>query len=266
MDVTNASPDIDCAVLQPPTAFDLVLFDLDGTLIDPAGGITGGIAHALRTLAMPVPDDAGLMAMIGPKLADALVTIAGVPEESVAETIAVYRAWYREHGMGMSTVYPGTRELLAQLKHDGMHLAVATQKPEPLAVELLGIHGLAEYFSVIRGSNADETLMPGDPGYRAGKAEIIAAAISAVSATSLAKPSNAIMVGDRHQDIRGAHSNGLDCIGVAWGFAADGELETAGVAAVVHSTQELAAELVQPSWLASTTATTSAKEAGHGTV
>ncbi|MCU6480868.1 HAD hydrolase-like protein [Arthrobacter sp. A2-55] len=47
------------------------------------------------------------------------------------------------------------------------------------------------------------------------------------------------MVGDRHQDVHGARSNGLDCIGVSWGFAPDGELAAAGAAAVVHSAAEL---------------------------
>ncbi|MFQ4148904.1 HAD hydrolase-like protein [Arthrobacter sp. LAPM80] len=217
-----------------------VLFDLDGTLVDPAGGITGGIQHALAAMDLPVPADDVLNAMIGPKLADALVSILGVPAEKVEGTIAVYRQWYASQGMAMSRVYPGITELLKQLKHDGVSLAVATQKPEPLAKKLLAYHGLDGFFHVIRGSHADETLKPGDAEYRSDKTEIIAAALANMPGNTPHGNRAAIMVGDRHQDVNGARSNGLDCIGVAWGFASDGELEAAGVVAVVHSTDELA--------------------------
>jgi phosphoglycolate phosphatase len=232
-----------------------VLFDLDGTLVDPAGGITGGIAHALRAMDLPVPEPAVLDRMVGPKLADGLVGIVGVPEALVPTVIAEYRSWYADRGMAMSVVYPGMKELLGELRTRGVKLAVATQKPEHLARTLLAHHGLAASFDIIRGSHTDESLMPGDPGYRAGKAEIISSAL-----VGLAGPDRAVMVGDRHQDVNGARANGLDCIGVAWGFAPDGELEAAGAAGVVHSS----AELLQA--LAGELSVPGAGEAASGTV
>ncbi|MHA7269122.1 HAD hydrolase-like protein [Arthrobacter sp. HLT1-20] len=224
-----------------------VLFDLDGTLVDPAGGITQGIEYALGTMDLQSPGLDALNAMVGPKLADALVTFAGVPVETVPAVIAAYRDWYMREGMAMSVLYPGIVDLLTQLKDAGIPLAVATQKPEPLAKKLLALHGIDQLFAVIKGSHTDETLMPGAPGYRAGKSEIIAAALTELSELDhLADAgSTAVMVGDRHQDVMGAQANGLDCIGVSWGFAADGELAAAGVAAVVDSTRELADELAQ---------------------
>ncbi|WP_425861372.1 HAD hydrolase-like protein [Arthrobacter sp. TWP1-1] len=262
--MTTASPALNSDGLNlaepdsgaPRTA---VLFDLDGTLVDPAGGITGGIAHALGAMNLPVPDAEVLQAMIGPKLADALISIVGVPADQVDEVIAHYRKWYTAQGMAMSQVYPGIKELLTQLKADGVALAVATQKPEPLANKLLAHHGLDGFFHVIRGSHADETLKPGDADYRPGKAEIIGAALRDLALltdrlTDQDSRLPAIMVGDRHQDVLGARSNGLECIGVAWGFAPDGELAAAGVAAVVRSTVELAAELAGFGSLAATVA------------
>lgn len=244
----------------------VVLFDLDGTLVDPAGGITGGVAYALRSMGLPVPETKVLNMMIGPKLADALVNIAGVPDAQVDGVIAAYRSWYTDHGMAMSQVYPGVRELLTQLKDSGVYLAVATQKPEPLAKKLLAHHDIDTLFHTIRGSHADETLKPGDPQYRPGKTEIVAAALADTSAMAalVATPGTeltAVMVGDRHQDVKGAQTNGLACIGVAWGFAEEGELTAAGAAAVVHSTQELATELARTG-----TRTVVAGEAGHGAV
>ena len=70
-----------------------------------------------------------------------------------------------------------------------------------------------------------------------GKTEIVAAALSDL------RTQHAVMVGDRAQDVAGAMANGLDCIGVSWGFAPDGELHEAGAVAIVDSTKGLAAAI-----------------------
>lgn len=211
-----------------------VIFDLDGTLVDPAGGITGGISAALTELGIRVPAPAQLDAMIGPKLSDSLLNIAGVPQAQLAEVIRIYRAYYVETGIGQSRLYPGIRELVEGYAATGRPIAVATQKPEGLARIVLEHHGIAASFRFIRGSAADEAASATAP---LGKTEIVAAALSDL------RTQHAVMVGDRAQDVAGALANGLDCIGVGWGFAPDGELHEAGAAAIVHSTTDLAAAI-----------------------
>lgn len=206
-----------------------MIFDLDGTLVDPAGGIQDGIATALVAVGVPVPAPAVLQSMIGPKLSDALLNMAGVPAHLLDETIRLYRAYYRSAGIAQGTVYPGVRELLDSLLAAGHPLAVATQKPEALAQVVLEYHGLGRYFSSIRGSADDETLK----GVHLGKKEIIARVLADLSTAE------AVMVGDRAQDVAGALANGIDCIGVHWGFAADGELEAAGAAVTVDLPSEV---------------------------
>jgi phosphoglycolate phosphatase len=208
-----------------------VIFDLDGTLVDPAGGITGGISAALTQLGIRVPAPAQLDAMIGPKLSDSLLNIAGVPPQQLAEVIRIYRAYYLETGIAQSRLYPGIRELVEDYAASGRPIAVATQKPEGLAKILLEHHGIAASFRFIRGSAADEAAAAAAP---LGKTEIVAAALSDL------RTQHAVMVGDRAQDVAGAMANGLDCIGVSWGFAPDGELHEAGAVAIVDSTTDLA--------------------------
>ncbi|WP_026554844.1 HAD hydrolase-like protein [Arthrobacter sp. 35W] len=233
-----------------------VLFDLDGTLVDPAGGITSGVAHALRALGLAVPSDAVLESMIGPKLSDSLAVMTEAADHQIPELIAIYRRWYAEKGIAMSRVYPGVAELLATLKAAGVPLGVATQKPQGLARTVLEHHGLHVHFTAIAGSSDDETLMPGDPGYRSGKTEIIASALSALGVEPNGEGAPAaVMVGDRHQDVRGATANNLPCIGVDWGFAAPGELGAAGAIAVVGTAAELLAQLSLPA---------TPKESAHG--
>lgn len=229
-----------------------VIFDLDGTLVDPAGGITGGIAAALTELGLPVPDPSRMDAMIGPKLGHSLTEIAGVPAALLADAIRIYRAHYVSTGIAQSRLYPGIRDLLEDLVAAGRPIAVATQKPEGLAHTVLAHHGIAGLFRSIRGSAADEagpgagTASEGTVPAGAvpeGKAEIVAAALADLAAGSPAAAGRAVMVGDRAQDVAGAAANGLDCIGVGWGFAPDGELHTAGAIEIVHNTTALHATI-----------------------
>ena len=219
-----------------------VIFDLDGTLVDPAGGITDGIAAALTELDLPVPGRDRLDAMIGPKLSHSLRDIAGVPPEQLENAIRIYRGHYLASGIAQSRLYPGIRALLETLVAAGRPVAVATQKPENIARTVLEHHGVAALFHTIRGSAADEAEADGAPS---GKAPIVAAALADLSTRNGADIQHAVMVGDRAQDVAGAAANGLDCIGVGWGFAPDGELHAAGAVEIVHTTQALHATITR---------------------
>ncbi|MEC5182239.1 HAD hydrolase-like protein [Arthrobacter sp. CG_A4] len=212
-----------------------VIFDLDGTLVDPAQGIADGIAAALTELGLSVPDKALMDTMIGPKLSHALTETAGVPAALLDDAIRIYRAHYRSTGIAQSRLYPGILSLLEAFVAAGRPIAVATQKPEGLARTVLDHHGIAGLFNSIRGSAADEAAAGG----ASGKAGIVAAALADLKAVSGPHTEHAVMVGDRAQDVAGAAANGLDCIGVGWGFAADGELRGAGAVAVVPDTAVL---------------------------
>jgi phosphoglycolate phosphatase len=208
-----------------------VIFDLDGTLVDPAGGITDGITSALRAVGLPVPGQDLLHSMIGPKLSDSLLNVAKVPAELLDEVIRLYREYYVATGIAQSRIYPGVREVLESFAAAGLPVAVATQKPQRLARTVLEHHGIDGLFHGIHGSADDESAVQGVP---LGKTGIIAAALKDLDTR------HAVMVGDRAQDVSGAIANGLDCIGVAWGFAPDGELEAAGAVAVVETAEALA--------------------------
>lgn len=209
----------------------LAIFDLDGTLIDPAGSITGGIAYALEAHGLQVPDSATLSSMVGPPLLESLHRLADVPEAVLTAVVHTYRQRYISHGMAESRPYPGIPELLGRLRDGGLHLAVATQKPQNLAEKLLRLHGLDRYFHSIHGSPDDETLPPAADG----KTGIVRAALT----TNHASPERAVMIGDRRHDAAGAAANGIPCIGVEWGFAPEGEFASLDLAATVADADEL---------------------------
>jgi phosphoglycolate phosphatase len=203
-------------------------------------------------------------AMIGPKLSHSLTEIAGVPAAQLEDAIRIYRAHYSSTGIAQSRLYPGIRGLLEDFVAAGRPIAVATQKPEGLARTVLAHHGIAGLFHSIRGSAADEAASRGagsvpegsvpDGSVPEGKAGIVAAALSDLAAADPAAAGRAVMVGDRAQDVAGAAANGLDCIGVGWGFAPDGELHAAGAVEIVHTTTALHATINRLSERPGTTA------------
>ena len=214
-----------------------VLFDLDGTLVDPAGGITEGIAHALRLHELPVPTREVLDSLVGPPLAMGLVEIAGVPQDRVQDVVDSYREWYKATGMARSVVYPGIDEALGDLDAAGVRLAVTTAKPEPLAKLLLAMHGLDRRFEFIVGNPAEEA--GGHPATES-KDHLVRAAAQHLGVD----PAACAVVGDRRFDMEAATATGARAVGAAWGFAPARELADAGAEVEVQSPHELVAALL----------------------
>ncbi len=215
----------------------VVLWDLDGTLLDPAGAITGGIARALAENGHAVPED--LRRFVGPPVGWSLRAFTDVPEQEIPRVVAAYRARYRTEGLAQTRVYPGVEELLASLHAAGVRMAVATQKPEPTAELAVERFGLGRWFETVSGA-ADDLVAPA-PAAGAqqvhDKPAIIAEALRRLGVRS-PDPARTVMIGDRRYDAEGAAAHGIDCLGVAWGFASEGELGT-GFAAVAGDADEL---------------------------
>jgi phosphoglycolate phosphatase len=208
----------------------LVLFDLDGTLVDSAPGIVASVRVAAAQLGLPEPTPGQLRAMIGPPLQDGWVTSFGLTGADVDRAVAAYRAHYSAGAMLDAPPYPGIPELLADLRADGAVLAVATSKPEPFAVRILEHAGLREHFASVHGATLD--------GAVRHKAQVVAAALAAHP-----EGTDPVLVGDRAQDVLGAAAHGLPCIGAGWGPAEDGELAKAGAAGIAVTPAEVRALL-----------------------
>lgn len=226
------------AVAAPDTR--AVLFDLDGTLVDPAGAITLGIVHALNVHGIEIPDREVLDSFVGPPLATSLANLPGVTEALIPSIVEEYRQRYLAEGMAASRVYPGIEKLLGTLTAAGVVCAVATSKPTGLAERLLEIQGIREHFAAVHGSAEDESIP------HAGKGPILGAALEAIGLDPAAGPlaetapeASVVMVGDRIFDVDGAADHGLRCIGVRWGYAPAGELEEAGAYPIVSTVEQL---------------------------
>ncbi|MCV2393139.1 HAD-IA family hydrolase [Actinotalea sp. M2MS4P-6] len=205
----------------------IVLLDLDGTLTDPQVGILASYDHAMASLGLPPVPAERRHACIGPPLRDVFADL-GVPAERLDDAVAGYREYFAPTGMFENRVYDGIPEALAAMRDAGLRLAVATSKPEPYARRILEHFELDGWFEHIAGATLD--------GRVGAKADIIALALEALGAEADA---DVVMVGDRSHDVLGAAAHGLACLGVAWGYAAPGELEAAGAIAVARDPAEL---------------------------
>ena len=197
--------------------FDYLFFDLDGTLTDPAQGITNSFIHALKYFGIEIPSYETLCTFIGPPLPETFKTQFGFDEQKVAEGVKIYREYFATKGLLENSVYPGIPELLAGLKAAGKKLVVATSKPEEYSVRIIEYFGLAQYFENVCGSLMDES--------RSKKDEVIAYAIER---NHISDKSKILMIGDRKHDILGAKKIGLKSCGVLFGYGSRKELEEAG--------------------------------------
>lgn len=211
-----------------------VLFDLDGTLTDPGEGITKSVAFALAHFGITVPSLEALYCFIGPPLSESFTEYYGFDEEKTATAIAKYREYFARQGIFENRLFDGISALLRDLKAAGKTLLLATSKPEAFAKEILKHFALDGYFSVVCGAP-----MHAPRGY--GKADVIKAALERAGITDTA---DAVMVGDRHHDIDGAHQMGLAAIGVLFGYGSRAEHERAGADAIAASIEDLRALLL----------------------
>ena len=205
-----------------------VLFDLDGTLTDPAVGITTSVAYALKKFGIEVDDITTLNHFIGPPLLDTFMEDYGFSKEKAQTAIDYYRERFRVKGLYENVVYDGDPEMLEKLKKGGKEIILATSKPEPFAREILRHFGLDKYFLFIAGSNFD--------GTRTAKAEVIEYALESAGVTD---KTAAVMIGDRKHDIIGAQTTGLDSIGVLYGYGSKEEICSADATHIAETVDDI---------------------------
>lgn len=210
--------------------YQTILFDLDGTLTDPAEGITNSIVHSLTYYGISVADNRELYDFIGPPLHESYMRKFGMDEKTAFEAIEHYREYFGMKGLLENEVYDGIDQMLRQLHAAGKKLLVATSKPEVFSVRILEHFGLAKYFKVICGA-------PLHPPKNYGKADVIREALERAGITDL---HNIVMVGDRKHDIIGAHNVGIPAVGVLYGYGDREEHEDCRADYIVSSVSELA--------------------------
>lgn len=176
-------------------------------------------------MGFPVPGEEELRSDLGPPVG-AVFTTLGLPPAALPAAVAAYRRFYGETGMRQSQVYPGVPELLDALAARRLALATATAKLTPVARDILALHGLADRFDVILGT---------DEQHRT-KTETLAHALRRLGAPD---PARVVMVGDRHSDVAAGRACGTRTAGALWGYGSAAELAGAGADHLLTAPEEL---------------------------
>lgn len=208
---------------------DYVFFDLDGTLTDSHEGIFNSIRNALNFFEIKKTDEE-LRVFIGPPLKETFIKTIKLSQEETKIAIDKFHEYYEEKGLFENQPYKGIKELLANLKSKGKHLVVATSKPESTSKRILEHFNLSNFFEHICGSNMDET--------RSDKAEVISYAMETCGLSKKDKD-RIIMIGDRQNDIFGAHKNEIQVAAVLYGFGNKEEFLNAKADYIINSVNDL---------------------------
>jgi phosphoglycolate phosphatase len=182
------------------------VFDLDGTLIDSKMDLVHSVNAMLRETRRPEQSTELVASYIGHGAPQLIASVLGpaASKEQRCEALTVFLRHYGEQKLNLTGPYPGVVEGLRGLT--GYPMAVLTNKPTKLSVEILEGLGLAQFFRAIYGGDSFEKKKPDPSG-----------ALAIVQALGVAA-AEAAMVGDSDVDIQTARNAGMVAIGVKYGF------------------------------------------------
>lgn len=211
-----------------------IFFDLDGTLTDSCTGIIRCVNHALVELGCTPETDERLRAMIGQPLTRIFGAIMPAPTDDIVDrAITSYRVRFDDVGIFENALYPGVSAALGRLRDAGHRLRVVTAKPHVAAVRVLEHFEIDGCFDGVHGPELT------DRG--CDKALLLGKALAASGAMA----GNAVMVGDRVDDVLAAKANGVRAVGAGWGYGVRDELVDAGAVHVAADVEGLLAFLLE---------------------
>ena len=204
-----------------------VIFDFVGTICDTGEGVKKSAKYALDAFNIPSDDWQTLDCFIGPPL---LVTFQEQFNQSAADAdllVQKFRERYTNTGIYECELYNGIKQLLINLKDDGMKIGIASSKPQVFVETLLNKFAIAKYFdSVCATSFAADC---------ESKQNIIARCLKELET----EPKDALMVGDRFYDIDGAKADMVDGAGVLWGYGSKFEFIECGAKYIVDKVEDI---------------------------
>lgn len=185
--------------------YSLVIFDLDGTLIDSSEGIIHAVLDTIKLLNYEPLSAELIKSCIGPPIGDSIGSRVGYTPEEIESFYKVFRPIYKNNYLMECTVYPGITSLLGDLKNSGVTLAISTNKREDYTKILLENLGLTKYFDYIEAM---------DMSGKMKKTDLIKNCI----VKSGCSPINTVMVGDAYNDYNAAKTCEVNFVGVRYGF------------------------------------------------
>lgn len=208
----------------------LIIFDLDGTLLNTIADLAMATNHALQQLGYPTHDTDTYRFFVGNginKLLERSLPEAEKNEANVMRLRSHFLPFYDKHNADLSTPYPGIPELLQTLQQKGMEIAVASNKYQSATVKLILHYFPNIQFVEVLGQREGIAVKP-DPSI-----------VFDILRKAEVDKEEVLYVGDSNVDMQTARNAGVDAIGVSWGFRPRTELEAFHPLAVVDKADEL---------------------------
>ena len=217
--------------------YEVIAFDLDGTLSDPAHGLIQGFVYCFKKLGIPYESEDSLRKYIGPSLYEEWQEDFGFTPDEANDAIEVFREYYNIYGWWDNVIYDGIPEMLGALKRAGKKVVLATSKPIDTAKKVLELFGLTEYFDFIGGALGHQN----DQKWQVLNWSLSSVGVDLNDPDSLAK---CILVGDRKYDAEGAKICGIDSMGVLYGHGTEEEMNASGFTLLVNSVSDITDTLI----------------------
>ena len=209
----------------------LVCFDLDGTLVDPLLGVQNCLRKTCDAFGLEMPPEHTVRDWIGFGMRESLATLKGLePPSRLEQALEFYWERYREDGVFEHELYPGIFHLLHRLKRQGHRIYIVSAKPSLFARRISYQFDLNLIFDDIFGSSIKGRWQP--------KTDVLAG----LARQGTIWPGG-VFIGDRGLDMAGARQNGLEAIGVTWGYGSREELNRDGAEWIFDSVSDLDAWL-----------------------
>jgi phosphoglycolate phosphatase len=185
--------------------YKLVIFDLDGTLLDTTKGILASIGYTLNRLDLPLLQQDIMLSFIGPPVSDSFAKHYGLSGAVLQKAVEIYRDDYSNNRLFEAKPYAGIYDVFDYLRRNNIKTAIATYKREDYALRLLQYYKFDNYTNIIFGADNDNKLR---------KKDIIMKCINKAKSST----KEVVVVGDTTHDAMGAESLNVDFIAVTYGF------------------------------------------------
>ena len=223
--------------MQKIKKYDVIAFDLDGTLSDPARGLIQGFVYCFKKLGMPYENEESLRKYIGPSLYEEWQEDFGFTPDEANNAIEIFREYYNIYGWWDNDLYEGIPAMLDELKRAGKKIVLATSKPLDTAKSILKLFGLTKYFDFVGGATSHQN----DQKWQVLNWSLSSVGVDLNDPVALAK---CVLIGDRKYDAEGAKICGIDSIGVLYGHGTKEEMQTSGFTALVENVSDIPKMLI----------------------
>ena len=208
----------------------LVIFDLDGTMLNTIADIAMATNHALSAFGYPTHSEEKIKSFVGngvSKLLERALPEDKRTEENIALLREAFTEYYDKHNADLSTPYPGIASLLSQLQENGVLLAVASNKYQSATEKLVAHYFPGIDFVCVLGQRTGIPVKPSPD------------IVHEIMATANVYRKDTIYVGDSGVDMQTANNAGINAVAVSWGFRPRQELETYCPFAIIDKAEDL---------------------------